>query len=207
MPAPESRRAPANKGKRYPARAMPAAQVGALIAAIQGDGSIALRNRALVATTYRAALRCAEALALHPCDVDLDSGVVTVERGKGDRSRTVAIGDEAVGLVRVWRERRRRLGLDDRGPLFSSLKGNRLDPSYLRRLLPRLAKQAGIEGRVHPHRLRHARATEMANAGVPVHVIRDALGHEWLSTTDVYLRHVAPQQVIEAMRDDWRLTP
>ena len=54
--------------------------------------------------------------------------------------------------------------------------------------------------------LRHTRAKELAESGVPVHVIRDALGHVSLATTDAYLRDVAPRQVIDAMQSEgWRL--
>lgn len=197
--------APANKGKRYPAETLTADEVRRLIRASTGDSSTVVRNRAMVAVTYRGALRAAEVLALRPGDVDLDSGTVRVLDGKGHRPRTVAIDGEAVALVAAWAERRRSLGLNGRQRLFSTLRGKRLDTSYLRRLLPRLAKRAGIERRVNPHALRHTRAKELAEAGTPMNVIRDALGHSTLATTDAYLRDVAPQQVIEAMQGGWRL--
>jgi site-specific recombinase XerD len=97
------------------------------------------------------------------------------------------------------------LGLNARLPLFCSLQGRPLATSYLRKLLPALAEAAGIERRVHPHCLRHTRAAELAEAGVPVHVIQRALGHASLATTDRYLAHVAPTQVFDAMAAGWRL--
>ena len=66
----------------------------------------------------------------------------------------------------------------------------------MRRLLPRLARRAGIEKRVHAHGLRHAHAAE----GVPVNVVQQQLSHGSLATTDRYLRHIAPRERVEAMR-------
>jgi integrase len=73
-------------------------------------------------------------------------------------------------------------------------------------MLPRLAKRAGIEKRVHPHGLRHTHSAELMLEGVPVPIIQRALGHTSLATTDRYLRHIAPKDVVEAMRGrDWEL--
>jgi len=67
-------------------------------------------------------------------------------------------------------------------------------------LLPKLARQAGIEKRVHPHGLRHTHAYELMMEGVEVAIIQRQLGHVSLATTAVYLNHIAPKQVIETMR-------
>jgi integrase len=68
-------------------------------------------------------------------------------------------------------------------------------------LLPRLVSRAGIEKRVHPHGLRHTHATELAREGVSVGLIQQQLGHRSLATTDRYLRHIAPIQLITAIQD------
>jgi site-specific recombinase XerD len=109
-------------------------------------------------------------------------------------------------MLRRWLERRKALGLTGWQPLFCSLKGAALDTSYLRRLIPRLATEARIEKRVHPHALRHTRAAELAADGVPVNVIQRVLGHNSLATTDRYLAHVAPTQVLDVMASGWRLS-
>ncbi len=72
--------------------------------------------------------------------------------------------------------------------------------AYFRALFPRLAKKAGIEKRVHAHGLRHTHAFELACEGHPLHLIQAQLGHSSLATTDRYLRHLAPRQVIEVMQ-------
>ena len=79
-----------------------------------------------------------------------------------------------------------------------------MKPSYVRTMLNRLADRAGIEKRVHPHGLRHTHSFELMMEGVPVPVIRQQLGHASLATTDRYLRHLAPKDVVEVMqRREW----
>ena len=72
---------------------------------------------------------------------------------------------------------------------------------YIRALLPRLARKAGIEKRVHAHGLRHTHAAELAQEGIPVNVIQQQLGHANLAVTSIYLAHIAPQQLIDTMKE------
>ncbi len=67
-------------------------------------------------------------------------------------------------------------------------------------MLPRLAKRAGIEKRVHPHALRHSHAAELARERLPVNLIQAQLGHSSLATTSRYLAHIAPEELVEAMQ-------
>jgi len=84
--------------------------------------------------------------------------------------------------------------------VFCTLAGGRVDTSYVRHLLPRLAVKAGLDRRVHAHGLRHTYASELARERTPINVIRDALGHTSLAVTDRYLRDVAPMHVIDTIR-------
>src|SRR6266568_3026714 len=86
------------------------------------------------------------------------------------------------------------------GPLFCTLAGRLLDQSYIRHLLPRLARKAAIERRVHAHGLRHAFAVDLVRSGAPLYVVRDALGHASIATTQVYLSRVGAHEAVEAMR-------
>ena len=74
-----------------------------------------------------------------------------------------------------------------------------MNPSHVRTLLRRLADRVGIDKRVHPHGLRHTHAYELMMEGVPMPIIQQQLGHVSLATTDRYLSHIAPRQVIETM--------
>jgi len=84
--------------------------------------------------------------------------------------------------------------------VFCTLAGGRVDASYVRHLLPRLAAKAGLDRRVHAHGLRHTYASELARERTPINVIRDALGHTSLAVTDRYLRNVAPMHMIDTIR-------
>lgn len=155
---------------------------------------------------YCSGVRVAEALALKPTDLDDDLTTVRVRRGKGDKLRMVAFdgsaGDRA--LMREWITRRRDcLGLNGRAPLFCSVSsgkgrtpGQPMDTSYVRRLLPKLGKAAGIEKRVHPHGLRHSHAAELVGRRVPLHAITGQLGHRSVVTTNVYLEKLTAADLV-----------
>jgi site-specific recombinase XerD len=189
-----------NRGRRFPAEVLSAAEVRGLLQACSSRGATGVRNRALISLLYRGGLRLGEALSLYPKDVDAEAGTVTVLHGKGDKRRVVGVDPGGFAILQLWSDKRRTLGLSSRQPLFCTLQGQRMHGSYVRTLLPRLAAKAGVEKRVHPHGLRHSHAYELATEGVPLPIIQAQLGHSGLSTTERYLRHVAPRQVIEAMR-------
>lgn len=199
---------PANAGMKYPAEPLTPEEAQALVDAIGGAGPLAVRNRALVALLWRTGLRVSEALALRPADVDERAGTVRVREGKGRKDRVAVIDGRALGYLRAWIEvRRSKLGLNGRHPLFCSVAsgatrtpGDRIDTSYVRRLLPKLGHRAGIDKRVHAHGLRHSMATEMVERGLPLHVIAGQLGHSSTATTDTYLAKLMPSERIKAMR-------
>lgn len=89
---------------------------------------------------------------------------------------------------------------DVAAPVFCTLHGGRIDASYVRRLLPRLARKAGLHRRVHAQGLRHTYAAELALARSqgPIDVIRESLGHSSVAVTDRYLRTIAPRRLIDS---------
>ena len=197
------RKAP-NKGHTYPPEILTEDEVRALIRACSNRAPTGIRNRALITTMYRGGLRLGETLALKPKDIDPDRGTITVLHGKGDRRRTVGIDPGAMAIVMRWVEKRQGLGINGRARLFCTLQGQPLKPSYVRTMLVRVAEKVGIEKRVHPHGLRHTHSYELMMEGVPVPVIQQQLGHASLATTDRYLRHIAPKDVVEVMqRREW----
>lgn len=195
---------PANYGQKYPAEVLTRDEVGRLLAACSRRGHAGLRNRALIVVLWRTGLRIAEALALRTKDVNLEAGTITILHGKGDRARTVGIDPQAGAVLEQWLERRRAIGMTPASPLFCTISqprpGRPLHSAYVREAFKDLAMKAGIEKRVHPHGLRHTHASELAREGVPVHVIRKQLGHASLATTERYIDHLAPLEVIHAMQ-------
>jgi site-specific recombinase XerD len=143
-------------------------------AAERDGGPLALRNAALLELVYSCGLRSAEAVGLDLGDVDLDREHLHV-RGKGNKERLVPVGEEAAWLLARWlRDGRPQLARGACDALFVSVRGNRLDTSVLRRLLP------------NPHRLRHAYATHLLEGGADLRTIQELLGHASLSTTQIY---------------------
>ncbi len=205
-PRVEPNRAPANKGKRYPAEILTTDEVGALIRTCSPRAPTGIRNRALLVVLYRAGLRLSEALDLYAKDLDRRNGTLTVLHGKGDRRRTVGLDPGAFAIVERWIDKRREMGLHGRQRLFCTLRGSPIKSAYVRALLPRLARKAGIEKRVHAHALRHTHAAELMREGVPLNLIQRQLGHRSVATTSRYLDHLQPQEVVDAMQKrDWSL--
>ncbi len=186
--------------RRRPPEVLTEPEAIALIKACSSRAPTGVRNRALIAVLWRSGLRISEALALELRDLDLEAGSLRVRHGKGDKSRTVGIDEQTSALLARWLDRRRRLSPGARAPVFCTLAGGRVDTSYVRHLLPRLAAKAGLDRRVHAHGLRHTYASELARERTPINVIRDALGHTSLAVTDRYLRDVAPIHVIDTIR-------
>ncbi|HKB94598.1 MAG TPA: tyrosine-type recombinase/integrase [Gaiellaceae bacterium] len=152
-----------------------AAEVERLLASLEGEGPVPLRNRALVELVYSAGLRSAEAIGLDLGDVDFEQEHVHVRLGKGAKDRVVPLGEQAAYWVaRYLREARPQLAGGAEDALFLSVRGRRLDTSSLRRLVP------------HPHRLRHAFATHLLEGGADLRTIQELLGHSSLSTTQMY---------------------
>ena len=89
------------------------------------------------------------------------------------------------------------MGVTRNSSLFCTLEGEPLEQAYVRSLLARLGKKAGLEKRLHYHGLRHTFAWELSQEGVPVRKIQGILGHSHLQTTAIYLDHIAPHDLIE----------
>ena len=191
---------------KYPVETLTNEEVTRLIKACSNRAPTGIRNRAMIVVLYRGGLRIAEVLALLPKDLDSESGTVRVLQGKGGKARTIGMDPVAFSVLDRWLEVRAKRGINGRSPLFCTLNGRPMSRDYVRALLPRLARKAGIEKRVHAHGLRHTHAAQLAAEGVPLNIIQRQLGHSNAATTSRYLDHIAPQQVIEAMRDrTWRL--
>ncbi len=189
-----------NRGRKFPPEPLTEAEALALLRACSRRSATGLRNAALLVLLWRTGLRLAEALALKPSDVDHAAGTVRVLHGKGDKARVVALGALALAVVARWADRRAALGLNGHAPLLCTLRGRALSQGYVRGLLPRLARRAGVAKRVHPHGLRHTFAAELRREGEDFVRIQRALGHAHLSTTARYVSHLEPTEVLDMLR-------
>lgn len=193
------------KGKKLPTEWLAQDEVFVLMRACSRRAPTGIRNRALLAVLYRTGLRISEALDLKPKDLDPDNGVLRVMHGKGDIDRTVGMDPTAFAVVEKWLEVRKKLGVPRNKPVFCTLKGAQITTAYIRELLPRLARKARIDKRVHAHAFRATHAIELMREGQPLHVIQAQLGHKSIATTAQYLHRLAGlnEQVVAMRGRDW----
>jgi integrase/recombinase XerD len=160
----------------------------------------------MLALLWRSGLRLGEALALRPHDVNIDLGTVHAHWAKGGKQRVVGLDAGTGALIGEWLRVRATRVRSRSAPLFCTLDGGAIEPSYVRHLLPRLARRAGIEKRVHAHALRHAYAVDLEREGAPLSTIRDLLGHSSAATTDRYLRRLGAGDAVAFARSrEWQL--
>jgi integrase len=122
---------------------------------------------------------------------------VTVLRGNGGKRR---LDPGAFAVVERWLDARSKRRFRGRAPLICTLRGKLVATAYVRALMPRLARRAGIEKRVHAHGLGHTHAAELALEDQPMNLIQAQLGHSSLATTSRYLAHIAPAELVKAMQ-------
>ena len=191
------------KGRKFPVEVLTDKEVLQLISRCSSRCATGIRNRALIVTLWRGMLRVSEALALKQADFGEES--IRVLNGKGKKMRVVGFDPTAGAVIEKWvTHRKEKLRLNGSKPLFCTLKGNPMQPVYVRNLMKRLAAKAGVEKRVHPHGLRHTGASELLNEGMNICVISKQLGHSSIATTHRYVDHINPAEVIEAMsRREW----
>jgi integrase/recombinase XerD len=147
------------------------------------------RNHAMLTLLYYSGARVSEICALKWGDLKPreKAGQVTLY-GKGGKTRTVKLPTRAWSLVKGLRKK-----AENNSPVFPSARGGRLDPSQVFRIVKAAAIRAGVEGNVSPHWFRHGHASHALDAGCPVHVLKESLGHASLATTSRYT-HARPTE-------------
>jgi len=147
------------------------------------------RDRAILETLYSTGIRVSELVALNMDDVDFLGEVVHV-RGKGKKERISPIGSSALQAIQHYIEfknkRAQTTGNFDTKVLFVNKHGSRLSARSVRRKMDKYLAIAGIDRSVSPHTLRHSFATHMLNNGADLRSVQELLGHQSLSTTQVY---------------------
>ena len=169
----------------------------ASIVDMPGDGTAAVRGRAILELLYATGIRCAEAVALDVHELDLGARMVRV-LGKGRKERVVLFGRRAVSALQAWLAERARLS--PRGDaLFLNARGGRLSGRSVRTLVSTRVKQVALERRCSPHTLRHSFATHLLMRGADLRAIQELLGHSSLSTTQRYT-HVDTRHLLEVYK-------
>ncbi|HVT38730.1 MAG TPA: site-specific tyrosine recombinase XerD [Gemmatimonadaceae bacterium] len=162
-------------------------EIGRLLAAVSFDQPLVYRDRAMLELAYAAGLRVSEWIGLGVHDLLLEDSVVRVF-GKGSKERMVPIGRSAIGAVGMYlRELRPRLEKGEgRGRLFLNARGKPLSRMGAWKILRKYVAIAGIAKHVSPHTLRHSFATHLLEGGADLRAVQEMLGHEDISTTQIY---------------------
>jgi integrase/recombinase XerC len=181
--------------KRLP-KCLDVPQIEALLGAPDTDTLLGARDRAILETIYSAGLRISELAGLNVQDLDEFSEALRI-RGKGKKERLAPLGSKALEAIAHYQKLRRdHFGPARTGPLFVNRFGKRLDVRSIRRSLEKHLREAGIDAHATPHTLRHSFATHMLNAGADLRSVQEMLGHESLSTTQIYT-HLTTQRLRE----------
>jgi len=146
------------------------------------------RDRAIMETLYSSGLRVSELVALNLSEVDFLGEVIHI-RGKGKKERLCPIGSSALQAIQhylTYRDAHPKKANFDQEALFVNKHGKRLSTRSVRRKLDKYLLQAGLDPRISPHTLRHSFATHMLNNGADLRVVQELLGHQSISTTQVY---------------------
>ena len=163
------------------------------------DTWLGARDRAILETLYSTGMRVSEIVALNMDDVDFLGEMIHI-RGKGKKERISPIGSSALQAIQRYIEfRNKRMENDsdfDSRVLFANKHGKRLSTRSVRRKMDKYLEMAGLDPSISPHTLRHSFATHLLNNGADLRSVQELLGHQSLSTTQVYT-HVSTTKMKE----------
>lgn len=154
------------------------------------------RNIAMLELTYSCGLRVSELISVKLSDLHLDLGFIRV-LGKGSKERIVPVGEIAVDKINAYlKEARPRLIKKHTDYLFLNYRGTSLSRQYFNNILQKRAKEVGIRKNISPHTLRHSFASHLLEQGTDLRLIQELLGHEDISTTEIYT-HINNKKLTE----------
>lgn len=172
-------------------------EVLAILNQVDLSKPLGLRNSALLELIYGSGLRVSELLDIELSDIHLNQGYIIV-KGKGSKERVVPISDPAVVSLRnyIIKGREQLLGDIKTNTLFLNQSGHRLSRQGFFKLLKKLASDALVKTECSPHTLRHSFATHLLENGMDLRTLQSLLGHEDISTTQIYT-HISQKRIKE----------
>ena len=175
-------------------------EINELIGAIDLSKPEGERNRAILETLYGCGLRVSELLDLKLSDLYFEEDFIKVT-GKGDKQRFVPISDINKKYINIYRKEIRvhmtiKKGAED--VLFLNRRGNKLTRAMIFTIIKQLAHEIGLQKSISPHTFRHSFASHLLQNGADLRAIQQMLGHESITTTEVYM-HVDRTHLAEVM--------
>jgi integrase/recombinase XerC len=165
-----------------------------------GDADVlSARDKAMLEVLYSTGIRVSELVALEAGDLDLTEGILRVT-GKGRKDRLTPIGSQAIKALQRYFEMKNsdpRMQNPGTAKIFLNKHGQALSTRSVRRKLDKYLVQAGLDPGISPHTLRHSFATHLLNNGADLRSVQELLGHQSLSTTQIYT-HLTTSRVKEA---------
>ena len=164
-------------------------EIDTLIAAIDLSSNEGERNRAMLETLYGCGLRVSELVSLKISDLFFDEGFIKIT-GKGNKQRFVPIGNLTQKYIQIYRDYKRsdlniKKGHED--TLFLNRRGNQLTRAMIFTIIKDLATKIELKKSISPHTLRHSFATHLLENGADLRSIQLMLGHESITTTEIYV--------------------
>ncbi len=175
-------------------------EIDRILAAIDRSTFEGERNHAIIELMYACGLRVSETVNLKTGDLFFDEGFIRI-LGKGSKHRFVPLEKYTARILRLYLERVRpqvEPKKEARDYVFLNRRGGKLSRHMIYIFLKNYAKEAGIEKNISPHTLRHSFATHLLENGADLHSIQLLLGHENITTTEIYL-HTSQKQIRESL--------
>lgn len=175
-------------------------EVDRIIRAIDLGKAEGERNRAIIETLYGCGLRVSELTELKLSDLFFDEGFIKIT-GKGNKQRFVPISEYTIKYITLYKDEvRPHQAIKDEysDTLFLNRRGRQLTRAMIFTIVRKLTKEAGISKKVSPHTFRHSFATHLLENGADLRAIQQMLGHESITTTEVYV-HVDRSHLREVM--------
>jgi len=172
-----------------------------LIAVIDYSKKEAIRNLAIIETLYGCGLRVSELTTLQISDLYFDEGFISVS-GKGNKQRLIPIATHTQELITNYIENSRSFLTIDAGSsniVFLNRRGKILTRAMIFTIVKRLSIKANLQKRISPHTFRHSFATHLLENGADLRAIQQMLGHESITTTEVYM-HLDRSHLIETVQ-------
>ncbi|OGQ92147.1 MAG: recombinase XerD [Desulfobacula sp. RIFOXYA12_FULL_46_16] len=162
-----------------------------LLDSIKTDTWFDKRNLAMFETFYSTGMRVSEIEGMDMDDIDFQNQMIRV-LGKGSKERMVPVGKRALNTIKEYRMSLKEYYI----PVFVNKRFSRLGSRSIRRILDQIVNACGLNVPVSPHTLRHSFATHMLDSGADLRGIQEILGHQSLSTTQVYT-HVSMDRLMQ----------
>ncbi|MBS3914883.1 MAG: site-specific tyrosine recombinase XerD [Bacteroidetes bacterium] len=178
---------PPKTGRKLPV-VLSADEIDEMILQIDRSNPSGERDVAMMETLYSCGLRVSELVGLQITDVHFDEQYLRVI-GKGNKERLVPIGNRALKHLKIYtREVRihQNVQQNSRNIVFLNVRGGKLSRQSVFLLIKKLALNAGIKKVISPHTFRHSFATHLVEAGADLRAVQEMLGHESITTTEIY---------------------